>query len=429
MAFVQLTAVAQTISDIPNLTIWLRADTGLVFNGAEIDQWSDISGNNNHFVSVLSTTRPAFVANSALNGTPYLFFNGTKRMQSVNNLSFANSTVIVVAENNTGDPTFGRTIDHRYDFGFWIGRGSTTNVGGGFYEPDPPYGNFIAMPLDQPYVISMLRQGATVSSYSGSVPFTSPTRTTYGSATLSNKIMLGASLLGGDNGNKDIYEVIIFNRELSLSELSTVHNYLSSRYASSVALGPDVVIDDNLCPATLNTGPGFNAFLWSTGETTASINANQSGTYWVRATNNLGFYSYDTINVTLPVIPPPINTAICVNESNTWNADMGPGFTYLWSTGATTPSLAITTPGTYSVIVTGPGGCSRNSGDYTFSIDNYENTAFLGNDTTLCSGNLIALQIGASETVTYDWNGTSTPTQPSFWEVDTTGNYFWKALI
>jgi hypothetical protein len=130
----------------------------------------------------------------------------------------------------------------------------------------------------------------------------------------------------------------------------------------------------------------------------------------------------------LSTIPPPLNTGICVGGSNTWNADMGPGFTYLWSTGATTPSIDITTPGTYSVTVTGAGGCSRNSGNYIFSIDNYENTAFLGNDTLLCSGNQIALQVGGPETVSYNWNGLSTPAQPSFWEVDTTGNYFLESI-
>jgi PKD repeat protein len=88
----------------------------------------------------------------------------------------------------------------------------------------------------------------------------------------------------------------------------------------------------------------------------------------------------------------------------------------------------ISTPGTYSVTVTGSGGCSRSSGNYTFSVDNYTNTAYLGNDTTLCAGNQIALQVGAAETVDYFWNGASTIAQPPYAIVDTTGNYFLESI-
>jgi PKD repeat protein len=204
-------------------------------------------------------------------------------------------------------------------------------------------------------------------------------------------------------------------------------NYLKYKYHPPMNLGADVV-QSSFCNSTLTATAGFTNLLWSNGATSSSIAVNTSGNYWVRGTDAFGFVWYDTIQVTYPSIPQPINTAICLGESNTWNADMGAGYTYLWSTGATTPSLSISTPGTYSVTVTGPGGCSRNSGNYTFSIDNYANTAFLGNDTSLCSGNLIALQVGAAETVDYFWNGASTIAQPPYAIVDTTGNYFLESI-
>jgi PKD repeat protein len=102
---------------------------------------------------------------------------------------------------------------------------------------------------------------------------------------------------------------------------------------------------------------------------------------------------------------------------------LGSAYTYLWSNGSTTPTLDISAPGTYSVQVTDATGCIKNSGNLTFSIDNYTQTASLGNDTTLCAGNLISLQIGAPETVSYVWNGTSTIAQSPFLAVDTTGTY------
>ncbi|TNF49279.1 MAG: PKD domain-containing protein [Bacteroidetes bacterium] len=420
--------MSQSITEIPNLLIWLRADSGVVVTAGEVTQWSDISGNNHHFYPVLSTTQPTLVTTSPLNNEPFILFNGTKRMQNLTNLSLSNATIIVVAENNTGDPTYGRTIDHTYNNGFWIGRGGSTDLGGGFYEGAAPYGNFVAMPLNSPYAISMVRNNGVTASYSGSEPFPVPTRTTFAASTSPNRIMLGASVLGGDNGNKDIYEVIIFIRDLSVNELTQVHNYLRNKYASSVSLGPDIAITDSFCATTLTATAGYSNYLWSTGETSSSVNVVQSGTYWVRAKGPLGFYSYDTIQVSFPPIPVPVNNSICADSFHTWNADMGPGFTYLWSTGATTPSIDISTPGTYNVTVYDSFGCSKNSGDFTFTIDNYPNTSTLGADSIMCSGNTIALQVGAGETVDYFWNGDVSTGQAAFWVVDTTGNYFLESV-
>ncbi|MEY4605121.1 MAG: hypothetical protein RIT43_2413, partial [Bacteroidota bacterium] len=88
---------------------------------------------------------------------------------------------------------------------------------------------------------------------------------------------------------------------------------------------------------------------------------------------------------------------------------------------------AITTPGTYSVTVFDGYGCSKNSGPFTFSIDNYEFSATLGNDTSLCTANLLALQVGASETVSYAWQGNAPSTQSTF-PVGPTGNYWLESI-
>jgi PKD repeat protein len=415
-----------SVTSIPNLRIWLRADTGLVLNGTEVTQWSDLSGNNNHFNSPLTTTRPSLVSSSSLNNRPFILFNGTKRLETASTLSFGNTTIFIVAENNTGDPSFGRIIDHVYNTGFWIGRGTSNNLGGGFFEGAAPYGNFVAMNLNVPFALSLSRTGATTSYYKGSEFFTTPTRTTISSSTVANKVMLGASVLGGDNGNKDIYEVIIYNRALDPIEIAQVHEYLRQRYSSnSVSLGPDITITGLFCPTTLIPSSGFTNYFWNNSTTGATFSATQNGSYTVRATDALGFYSYDTILVTYPTIPSPVNTGICAGQANTWNADMGVGFTYLWSNGQTTPALNITTPGDYFVKVTDQFGCFKYSDTLTFTLDNYSLTANLGPDTNLCSGNFIALQSGAGETVSYIWPDGTTGNQ---YAVDTTGSYFVEAV-
>ncbi|MEY3438005.1 MAG: hypothetical protein RL265_590 [Bacteroidota bacterium] len=202
--------------------------------------------------------------------------------------------------------------------------------------------------------------------------------------------------------------------------------FLKNKYTFNFTLGPDVNVP-NFCPINLTAPAGFTNLLWSTGATTPTISATQGGQYWVQGTDIFGYVSRDTIQVNHPTILSPSNTNICLNDTITWAPQLGSAFTYLWNNGATTPSLAISAAGTYSVQVTDTSGCIKNSGNLNFSIDNYPQTAFLGNDTTLCSGNLISLQVGAPETVSYLWNGTSTIAQSPFLAVDTTGTYTLEA--
>src|SRR5262249_34933656 len=54
-------------------------------------------------------------------------------------------------------------------------------------------------------------------------------------------------------------------------------------------------------------------------------------------------------------------TAIAIGDTLSLVGTQGSGLTYLWSTSATTPSISITTPGTYTVTVTSPGGCSSSA--------------------------------------------------------------------
>jgi hypothetical protein len=155
-------------------------------------------------------------------------------------------------------------------------------------------------------------------------------------------------LVGAYNNTNDDGELIFLNGHISeivfvdsdnATQLDSVQNYLKHKYHPPMNLGADVV-QSSFCNSTLTATAGFTNLLWSNGATSSSIAVNTSGNYWVRGTDAFGFVWYDTIQVTYPSIPQPINTAICVGESNTWNADMGAGYTYLWSTGATTPSMA-----------------------------------------------------------------------------------------
>jgi gliding motility-associated-like protein len=142
--------------------------------------------------------------------------------------------------------------------------------------------------------------------------------------------------------------------------------YVDVHIPVSINLG----IDSSLCEGDtlqLNAGPGFNSYSWSTGEHTAAIDVYQAGNYHVMAIDHNNCTSKDSFSVLqvypLPVTQLPSQSAICKDQPLILHA--GPGFTsYLWSTGALTENIAVSSLGIYWVRVKNSSGCSQ-----TDSID------------------------------------------------------------
>lgn len=118
--------------------------------------------------------------------------------------------------------------------------------------------------------------------------------------------------------------------------------------------------DGILCGNTLFTNYGINAeHIWSTGDTTSTINITQPGTYFVQVLEPQGCLLTDTINVSgfsaFPDVEVGPDRFACVSVE----LDAGvPGQQYLWNTGATTQTITVTSSGSYWVVVTNLNGCS-----------------------------------------------------------------------
>ncbi len=104
-------------------------------------------------------------------------------------------------------------------------------------------------------------------------------------------------------------------------------------------------------------------YLWSNGETTQSISAGTAGTYTVQVTNSYGCLSQPSLTTTVTVNPLPAtptitasgSTAICAGSNVTLTSTVSTS--YLWSTGATTRNITVSTAGDYWVRVTDANGC------------------------------------------------------------------------
>src|ERR1035437_6273369 len=129
------------------------------------------------------------------------------------------------------------------------------------------------------------------------------------------------------------------------------------------------------------TSSAGTTYLWSNGATTQSINITASGSYTVKVTNASGCLSAASAAtiVTVNALParPTITaggpTTFCAGGSVTLTSS--PETSYLWSTGATTASINITTAGSYSVRVKNASGWQS-----TTSVSHHSNSkCFTGN--------------------------------------------------
>lgn len=414
----------------PALEFWVEASSGIITDmGGRVNEWQDISGNGYVVTQGDSASRPG-VNPASINGLPAVTFSGSHFLEGgdILDLQTSNWSILAIASAQTGS---GQTIFSKTIAANASGRYALAADPSGMYflYQDATNRNIMGSYSSQ-YSLFELDNNRNTSINSFKINNVLAGNINNGGAFNMNsnfRFLLGAynssdgqselSLLNGEISE------LIFCKDIDLLSLNEIKKYIRDKYSPPLDLGPDMYVN-KFCDTTLVATAGYSNILWSTGETTPTIDVNE-GIYWVQGTDLFGYTHFDTIHVNYPKIPEPPTMGICDGGTVTWDADLGPGFTYLWSTLEVTPSIDISSAGTYSVEVFDGFGCSLNSGDTTFYVDYYSTTATLGNDTSLCSGNTLSLQIGAAETVSYLWPDLSTqPTYP----VDTTGTYFVQAM-
>lgn len=178
---------------------------------------------------------------------------------------------------------------------------------------------------------------------------------------------------------------------------------------TTVNLGADQAICTS-APLTLDAGNAGGTYLWSTGATTQTIQAKLAGTYSVRVNTVTGCTLFDTIAITnLPAPSVSIGPDFQLCPGSTSILDAGnAGSTFLWSTGATTQTVTISSAGTYFVTVTGANGCATN--DTIVVTPKTAPVVNLGADQNICTSDTITLDAGNAG-ATYLWsNGATTQT-------------------
>lgn len=162
------------------------------------------------------------------------------------------------------------------------------------------------------------------------------------------------------------------------------------------------------------TASAGTSYLWSTGATTQSINVNSTGNYVVTVQNGSSCAGVSApLTVTVSSSPAASITAngptsFCQGGSVTLTASSGSS--YLWSNGATSQSISVSTTGNYSVRVSVSSGCSAVSIPETVVV-HVPSTPVISTSgsTTLNPGQTVMLT--SSPAVSYLWTPGSAITQ------------------
>ena len=166
--------------------------------------------------------------------------------------------------------------------------------------------------------------------------------------------------------------------------------------------------DITLCKGdsvTLDAGVS-DSYIWSTEETTQTINVNTTGEYSVDVIDENGCKNSDTLNldiVDLPVVYLGSDTSICNGETIELNS-LNVGFNHEWNNGETTQSILVKESGEYWVKVIDNMGC-LNIDTLNLSVNDLP-LINLNNDTTICLGD--SLLLTANENLKYLWNNGET---------------------
>jgi hypothetical protein len=195
---------------------------------------------------------------------------------------------------------------------------------------------------------------------------------------------------------------------------ATLSNYNGSNTSCSTSTDGTVTL-------TVSLGYPPYQFSWSNGANTQNLSGLAAGTYSCYVKDSV--LTLDSITVTLNA-PPPLNafftasggiTNVTCNGGNNGAASVTvvggtPGYSYIWSNGATTQTNSGLTAGWYYVTVTDTNGCQKST-----SVQITEPTALNVNLYTTPAGATYNIScFGGTATINSSVNG-ATPSYTYVW--------------
>jgi len=204
----------------------------------------------------------------------------------------------------------------------------------------------------------------------------------------------------------------IYNVELTdtngcqaFDTITVLYNHVTPQLRSDTSICFDITIPVD------GTYPEANiSYLWSTGETTPLISANQDTTYWIQVTDSIGCIGADTFNLSYhPFADLGLDVSF-VCDSIFETLDPGVPFgTFLWQDGSTNPTFLPSIQGIYWVEILDNDGCF--STDTVSLVPVTSPISEIGLDSNICIGQTVVLDATTDFIRRYVWqDGSNLPT-------------------
>lgn len=367
---------------ITGMQAWFNPDYGITQINGKITQWNDISGLNRTATQSDTSKSPKLITN-ALNGHANIQYDGNNDALIIQDSLNINSISVLSSWNGTNTVFSGYTTLISCNGPSGGQQLLISNaVSSSFYSGCYIYGSiFIDKYKTADY--------APLNKYKIVGGFKSIPKSYSGTKTLRIGHDLTYSPWKGY-----IPEIILFNNPaMDSTTLAKLTDYFYAKYAPPVSLGYDIKIPYKLCDTVISAQANhFTNYLWSTGDTTPSIQVSRSGSYWVRTTNIFGQLSSDTVEVYFAAHRTLPDTTICFGDTYQYNWTPLTNYTLNWSNGNSGSLFTETEAGSYHFTLTDTLGCTYKD-TFNLFVDSLVLRMSLGNDTSYCSGNTLNYQL------------------------------------
>lgn len=265
-------------------------------------------------------------------------------------------------------------------------------------------------------ISNVIPTNETCSNASGSIDIS----VTGGTAPITYVWSTGATTQDVSNLSSDVYTVVV--TDANGCQVTTQQVINSS--AGSMAITQPVVTNENCgngqgsINISLTGASNPITYLWSNSATTQDISNLSSGAYSVTITDNngcqvVGNYTVSDNGSSLMIANATSTDEHCGSGTGSIAISVTGGtapYNYVWSNGGTTPSISNLSAGTYTVTVTGSGGC-QTQGSYTVGNNNGNLVLTATTVDETCGDNAGAIDLttsGGNMPLTYQWNNGAT---------------------
>ena len=227
-------------TDLPvkdQLNLWLDAADDTTFSyssGTTVSQWRDKSGQNNHAVVMAGSP----LRSVAINSRKAVSFTSTTAFKCLTGLFSSTATHIVVCRATTSSATYQRVYHGGANSDYYVFIGALANNISTFWGSGPSVWFDVNANSPSTTILNTLRIISAVNNGTTATPY-------YDGTAMSTKVTTNSAAYTGyelntySNGAPyqpligEVCEIIVFNKQLSLTELKQVHTYLGQKWGIS----------------------------------------------------------------------------------------------------------------------------------------------------------------------------------------------------